>query len=269
MLQSSGIPATLLSARDPLPVVTVNADGRSRFVLSCEHAGRVIPERLGDLGVAQPDMDRHIAWDVGAEGVSRRLSALLDAPLVLQRYSRLVIDCNRPFDAPDCFPEVSDGTPVPGNLGLIERDRRQRFDEIHQPFHRELARLLDRRATFDRPAAILVAVHSFTPRLVGGAPRPWQLGVLSNRDSSFAKLFLTAFQARNPGMRSSHNEPYLVEDQTDYTIPVHGEARGLPHLLLEIRNDLISDAEGQRKWAALIADALIAAEMQMKERIDG
>jgi predicted N-formylglutamate amidohydrolase len=268
MLQSREIPTTLLSARDPQPVETVNVDGRSPFVLSCEHAGRVIPERLGDLGVAPADMSRHIAWDVGADGVSRQLSALLDAPLVLQRYSRLVIDCNRPFDAPDCIPEVSDGTPVPGNLQRTERERRQRFEEIHQPFHRALAQLLDRRAALGSPA-ILIAVHSFTPRLVGGPERPWKLGVLSNRDRSFADLFLAAFQARNPDKTSAHNEPYLVDDRTDYTIPAHGEARGLPHLLLEIRNDLIGDAEGQRSWAALVADALEAANTQKKERTDG
>src|SRR6478735_5330001 len=112
MLQPSQTPTLLLSLRDPRPVEIVNAVGRSPFVLTCEHAGRAVPERLGDLGVDEADMARHIAWDVGAEGLSRRLSALLDAPLVLQRYSRLVVDCNRPFDAPDCFPEQSDGTPV-------------------------------------------------------------------------------------------------------------------------------------------------------------
>jgi predicted N-formylglutamate amidohydrolase len=268
MLQSSEILTAMLSARDPKPVDTVNADGRSLFILTCEHAGRAIPERLGDLGVAKADMDRHIAWDVGAEGVSRHLSALLDAPLVIQRYSRLVVDCNRPLQAPDCFPQVSDGTPVPGNLRLGELERGRRFEEIHQPFHRELARLLDRRAASGIPA-ILVAVHSFTPRLVGGSERPWKLGVLSNRDRSFADLFLAAFQARNPDVASAHNEPYLVDDLTDYTIPVHGEERGLPHLLLEIRNDLIGEAEGQRSWAALVAEALVAANVQRKLSTDG
>src|SRR5689334_6976902 len=128
MLQPSKTPMTLLTPRDPQPVQTVNAGGRSPFVLTCEHAGRAVPESLGDLGgVAQADMDRHIAWDVGAEGLSKRLSTLLDAPLVLQRYSRLVVDCNRPFAAPDCFPPESDGTPIPANVGLTQGERQQRF----------------------------------------------------------------------------------------------------------------------------------------------
>jgi predicted N-formylglutamate amidohydrolase len=258
----------MLSARDPLPVETVNADGRSPFVLTCEHAGRAVPERLAAFGVAEADMYRHIAWDVGAEGVSRKSSEMLDAPLVLQRYSRLVVDCNRPFDAPDCFPEVSDGTPVPANVGLTESERRLRFEEIHQPFHRALAQLLDRRAALGVPT-ILVAVHSFTPRLVGGPQRPWKLGVLANRDRSFADLFLAVFQARHPDIPSAFNEPYLVDDLTDYTIPVHGEARGLPHLLLEIRNDLIDDAGGQHRWAALLAETLAAANTQRNETRDG
>lgn len=246
----------MLTGLDPPPVQVVNAEGRADFVLVCEHAGAAIPRQFAELGLPAAEMHRHIAYDIGAEGVARALAAQLDAPLLLQPYSRLVIDCNRPFSASDCIPEVSDGTIVPGNLRLSERDRRQRYAEIHEPFHREVTRLLDRRAEEGSPTT-LVAVHSFTPRLLGGPERPWELGVLSNRDASFAKLFLAGFQRLNPATMSAHNEPYLVDDVGDYTIPVHGEGRGLPHLLLEIRNDLISDAEGQRRWAALIVEALI------------
>jgi predicted N-formylglutamate amidohydrolase len=268
MLGISAVLNSVLSPRDPQPVEIVNAKGVSPFVLTCEHAGRQIPEGLGDLGVPEADLERHIAWDVGAEGVSRRLSALLDAPLVLQRFSRLVVDCNRPFEAPDLIPVVSDGTPVPGNIRLTELERVQRFEEIHQRFHRTLALLLDRRA-LEGPPTILVAIHSFTPRLTGGPERPWELGILSNRDRSFAGLFLGEFQARNPRTASAHNEPYVLDDLADYTIPVHGEARGLPHLLLEIRNDLIGDAECQRKWAALVAEALTAANTRRRDSMDG
>jgi predicted N-formylglutamate amidohydrolase len=155
---------------------------------------------------------------------------------------------------------------VPGNLRLSERDRRQRYAEIHQPFHCDVTRLLDRRAAVGRATA-LIAVHSFTPQLKGGPHRPWLLGVLSNRDGSFAGRFLAAFQRRNPTTISAHNQPYLVDDKSDYTIPVHGERRGLPHLLLEIRNDLIGNAEGQGAWAALIAETLI--EALAKEPVNG
>ncbi|PDT64359.1 N-formylglutamate amidohydrolase [Bradyrhizobium ottawaense] len=266
MSQASTTITNVLSPSDPPPVLVINAGGRADFVLICEHAGRAIPQRLKGLGLPGAEMFRHIAYDVGAEGVARQLADHLDAPLFLQRYSRLVVDCNRPFDAPDCIPEVSDATVVPGNVQLSEDARRQRYAEIHEPFHREVALFLDRRAAIRSPA-ILVAVHSFTPRLSGGGERPWHLGVLSNRDRSFAERFLVAFQKRNPTMVSAHNQPYVVDDRGDYTIPVHGERRGLPHLLLEIRNDLLSDAEGQRNWAVLIAETLI--HVRTKEPANG
>ena len=268
MLQYSETGTKVLSQGDPRPVELVNDAGASFFVLSCEHAGRAVPQSLGDMGVAPVEMARHIAYDIGAEEVSRRLSRILDAPLVLQRYSRLVIDCNRPFTAPDCMPAVSDGTPVPANAGLTERARRQRFEEIHQPFHEALARLLDRRGEAGM-TTILVSVHSFTPRLLGGPERPWDIGVLSNRDGSFAGRFLAILQARHPEFKSAHNEPYVVDDASDYTIPVHGEARGLPHLLLEIRNDLIADEAGQSRWAEIVADTLVAAATETKGNING
>ncbi|WFU31502.1 N-formylglutamate amidohydrolase [Bradyrhizobium brasilense] len=257
-MQYSETLPNLLSPSDPRPVELVNAGGRADFVLVCEHAGAAVPRRLDNLCLPPGESLGHIACDIGAEAVARRLADQLDAPLFLQRYSRLVVDCNRPFGAPDCIPEVSDGTVVPGNLRLAEYQRRQRYAEIHEPFHREVALLLDRRATAGSPA-ILVAVHSFTPRLAGGPRRPWEIGVLSNRDASFAERFLGSFQQRNPATICAHNQPYVVDDEGDYTIPVHGEARGLPHLLLEIRNDLICDPEGQRRWASLIADGLIDA----------
>ena len=256
----------VLSPQDPTPVDLFNADGLSPFVLSCEHAGCSIPASLGNLGVAAQELARHIAYDIGAEGISRQLSQMLNAPLVLQRYSRLVVDCNRHFEALDCIPAVSDGTIVPANTELSERARRQRFAEIHQPFHHALAGLLDRRAAAKQPT-VLVSIHSFTARLLGKPQRPWALGVLSNRDRSFACRFLAAFQAENTMIVSAHNEPYAVDDMSDYTIPVHGEHRGLPHLLIEIRNNLIADHAGQRRWAKLVAAALIAANA--KGNIDG
>jgi len=216
-------------------------------------------------------MERHIAYDIGAEGLARKLSASLDAPLILQRFSRLVVDSNRPFDAPDCIPTVSDGTRVPANGNLTEQERRQRFEEIHQPFHRAITQLLDRRAESATPT-ILVSIHSFTPKLSAGTPRPrpWLLGALSNRDAGFAQRFIAMFQAAHPELSCAHNEPYVVDDHTDYTIPVHGERRGLPHLLLEVRNDMISDDAGQERWARLIAHGLAAAAIaHMKDLSHG
>lgn len=258
MLQSLEQSASLLSDRDPAPAEIVNPDGLSVFVLTCEHAGRHVPARLRDLGIPPAEMERHIAYDIGADGLARSLSAMLDAPLVLQRFSRLVVDCNRPFDAPDCFPAASDGTAVPANENLTEQERRQRFEEIHQPFHRAVGDLLGRRAGTSRPT-ILASIHSFTPQLAAGPPRPWHLGALSNRDRRFAERFIATIQARHPEIPCAHNQPYLVDDRTDYTIPIHGEARGLPHLLLEVRHDLISDSAGQERWSTLISDSLAAS----------
>lgn len=266
MLQSAEMTAKLLSPSDPEPVALINAGGVSPFVLSCEHAGRAIPEKLGDLGISSTEMDRHIAYDIGAEGLSMRLSNLLDAPLIVQRYSRLVIDCNRPLEAPDCMPKVSDGTVVPVNAGLTDEVRFRRFSEIHQPFHQALARLLDRRRERGIPT-VLIAVHSFTPQLLGGPVRQWEIGALSNRDSRFALRFLDVLRMAHPSVVAAHNQPYFVDDASDYTIPIHGEQRGLPHLLLEIRNDLIERSEQQTHWARLIANMLVAA--YSKDNVDG
>ena len=255
--------STILSKDDPAPVEVVNRTGSSNFVLTCEHAGRALAESLGDLGVSADDMDRHIAWDIGAEGLARALAALLDAPLVLQRYSRLIVDCNRPFEAPDCFPEVSDGTVIPANRSLSNVDRLRRFAEIHEPLHRSIGALLDERARSGRQTK-LVSVHSFTP-VLAGVHRPWLLGALANRDASFARAFLEAFAFRNADVSVALNEPYTVDDMSDYTIPVHGERRGLAHVLLEVRNDQISDSAGQAIWAQRLADALNDASDRLKD----
>ncbi|MBB3066158.1 N-formylglutamate amidohydrolase [Limibacillus halophilus] len=260
MLQTVQAEALFLTADDPDPVGTINAEGGSPFFLTCEHAGRLVPARLGDLGVATAEMERHIAYDLGALALAERLSVILDASLIVQRYSRLVVDCNRPFEAPGCIPTVSDGTEVPRNQNISAQERRQRYAEIHQPFHNAIRDALDERNRRGVPG-VLVSVHSFTPCLsVSGSPRPWHLGALSNRDNRFARAFLNAFQQDNPEIVCAHNEPYKVSDQTDFTIPVHGERRGLPHILLEVRNDLIVDPQDQADWAERIAKALGTAK---------
>jgi predicted N-formylglutamate amidohydrolase len=257
MLPLKEATTTLLDASDPDPVEIVNPEGDSDFLLVCEHAGRAVPATLGDLGIAATEMDRHIAYDIGAEGLARKLSALLDAPLVLQRYSRLVIDCNRPLTATDSIPETSDGTTIPTNLNLTASARRVRADEIHRPFHDAIGRLLDLRQRGEL-STILATIHSFVPRF-GGKDRRWQLGVCFNRDGVFARQLMKAFQANNPSIVAAHNEPYCVDDESDFSIPVHGERRGLPHVLLEVRHDQIADEAGQASWADLLARALSQA----------
>lgn len=243
----------LLSPSDPEPVEVINANGTSPYVLTCEHAGNDVPIALGDMGLHDRDLQRHISWDIGAEGVARRLADKLDAPLVMQRYSRLVIDCNRPLSTPESIPEVSDGTEIPANLGLDETDRTIRAQEIHAPYHDRISDLLDARASANRQTA-LISVHSFTPSLEA-APRqrPWDICLLFNRDDALARHTHHVIGQEHNHLRYAFNEPYVVSDIDDYTIPVHGEKRGIPNMLLEIRNDHIADRAGQTGWGDLLA----------------
>lgn len=251
--------ASLLGPRDPAPVEVLRPEGRFPAVLVCEHAGRAVPASLDGLGLPEAELGRHIGWDIGAEGVARRLSDALDAPLVIQRYSRLVIDCNRPADAADLIPAVSDGTAIPGNAGLDPAQRAARWAAIHAPFHAAVSRVLDVR---DATPVALLAVHSFTPRMRSGGERPWHAGLLSRRDPALGEALMSALRRADPSLNLAANVPYTIEDESDYTIPLHAETRGLPHALLEIRNDLIAAPQGQVRWAALLADAMrqVAAE---------
>jgi predicted N-formylglutamate amidohydrolase len=244
-----------LSPGDVLPFEVVNPGGQSLFLLVCEHAGTAVPASLDRLGLPSEAFGLHIASDVGAAAVARLLAASLDAPLILQPYSRLIVDCNRPFEAPDCFPEISDTVPIPGNASLSMEDRRERFSAIHAPFHREVAEILDRGGPAS--SSILVSIHSFTPSLMStGVPRPWEIGLLFNRDDRFARQLMPVLKRLRPRVVAAFNEPYVASDATDYTIPVHGEGRGAEHVLIEIRNDLVGEPEGQADWAALLAEAL-------------
>jgi predicted N-formylglutamate amidohydrolase len=244
-----------LADTDPRAFELVNVKGRSRVVLVCEHAGIKVPAILGDLGLPQSDLRRHIGWDIGAVGLSRELSSFLDAPLVLQPYSRLVIDCNRPFGAPDSIPTVSDTTIIPANQSLSDAERMERYEAIHVPFHQQVKALLD--AHHSGEQTILVTVHSFTPVMLSeGRKRPWHLGVLYNRDERFARKLMKAALALKPDLPAAFNQPYQISDTSDYAIPVHGEARGIEHVMLEMRNDLIADAAGQKEWSGFLAAAI-------------
>lgn len=259
----------LLQAGDPVPVEWINSAGASTIFLTCEHAGRAVPRALGDLGIPAEEMDRHIAYDVGAEGVARGLAERLDAGLILQRYSRLVIDCNRPLEAKDCIVKQSDGTVIPSNADVSDRERQRRYVEIHQPLHEAIAVALDQRQATGRPL-VLVSVHSFTPIMrATGAVRDFELGLLYNRDARFAERLAETFGAANADVTVKLNAPYHVDDVSDYTIPVHGERRGIPHVLLEVRNDLINDARGQQEWADRLAGPLLLAAENLEGTIDG
>ncbi|MCC5999688.1 MAG: N-formylglutamate amidohydrolase [Pararhodobacter sp.] len=256
--------AAVLGAGDPLPCDLVNPAGKGRVVLICEHGGRLVPGALGDLGLPAEAFDRHIAWDIGAAGVARALSQMLDAPLLLQRYSRLVIDCNRTLESADLIPELADGTPVPGNINLSAAARQARYEAILRPYHDTVAQVLDTRP--DPQATIILMIHSFTPRLMsGGEDRPMHLGVLYNRDPRLGQALAAAVQADNPQLMVTENAPYRCSDLGDYAVPVHAEPRGLLHALVEIRNDLIRTPDGQAAWAAILARGLERALETLKE----
>lgn len=243
----------LLLEGEESPLIAVNGDGRSAIVLICEHASNRLPGRLGTLGLSAEDLERHIAWDPGAEAVARRLSRLVDAPLLLQRYSRLAYDCNRPPESPDSMPEMSETTVIPGNRNLTPDERLARTREIYRPFHAGVADLLDRRAASGM-MSILVSIHSFTP-VYKGKPRSVELGILHDRDTALSAKLIKSF----PNVDARLNEPYGPKDGVLHTLNLHGFARGLAHAMIEIRNDLISGERGQDEWAQRLSVPLIHA----------
>ena len=247
---------SLLGPEDPDPVGEINAESTSPFFLICDHAGNAVPAVLDDLGLPRQELDRHIGIDIGALGVAQGLAKRLKAPLVWQRYSRLVIDCNRLNGVATSMAEVADGTVVPGNQDLDEGSRALRAAEIMAPYHRRIASRLDDRLAAGRPT-ILVAVHSFTPRLLARpADRPWTIGLCWGSRDAFSRHLLRALREDDPGLLVGENQPYDVDMVNDYSIPVHGEGRKLPYAEIEIRQDQIADESGQEVWAARLARVL-------------
>jgi len=244
----------LLAADEPATVRVLRADARSDFVLVADHAGNLIPRGLGDLGVSAAERQRHIAWDVGIAAVTEALSGLIDATAVLQTYSRLVIDCNRNPGHPTSIPPVSEVTPIPGNENLSDADREARRRAIFAPYHTAIAEILDARAG---RRTILVAMHSFTP-VFKGVARAVEVGVLYHHETPLSRLMLELLRAEG-NLNVGANQPYAITDTSDYTVPLHGEGRGIPHVEIEIRQDLIDTAAGQQGWAERMARLLRAA----------
>lgn len=242
----------LIGFGDPPPFTILNRQGAPHLLIVCDHASWAVPSAMGGLGLESTYFERHIAYDIGAAEVTRLLSIRLNAPAVIAGYSRLVVDCNRPPGDPTMMPDTSDGVPIPANIGLTESQILARMDAFFWPYHRaisgEIVRMRQRGV-----APALLAVHSFTPRL-GGVPRPWDIGVLWDRDPRLAQPLLTALRAMTD-LTVGDNEPYSGQDVA-YTIDVHGAAAGHAYCAVELRQDLVATAEGVDHWGNILATAI-------------
>lgn len=240
----------LLGPDDPPVFDHINITGQSPLVLICDHAGRHVPQSLNNLGVSAEHFERHIAYDIGAAAVTRRLSALLDATAILHNYSRLVIDCNRALGDPESMPLISDETPIPGNENLSEAHAQIRGDALFWPYHQTISNAVARlRRLYGKPP-ILFTIHSFSAGF-GATPRPWEAGVIYHRDDRMAKRMLKIFGAK--GINMGDNEPYSGVESA-YSADLHGLSAGLANSGIEIRQDQITEADGQERWANLLGE---------------
>lgn len=243
----------LLGPGDPQPVMIGRVDGRSPFLLACDHAGNAIPARLGTLGLDAADREDHIAIDIGIFSTCHWLAHRLDAPLIGQAYSRLVIDCNRRPGIATSMPRISDSRVVPGNDDISEEERRQRVGEIFSPYHTALAQLITARTAALGTSPVLCAMHSFT-RTYGGRKRDCDIGVIHGEETEITDRLLHRLKAFDE-LRVGHNVPYEIDFAGDYTIPVHAVKNGVPYVEIEICQDLIASCAGQRR----LADMLVVA----------
>jgi len=246
----------LIGKGEPPAFRLENQKGAGKCVIVCDHASNLVPKALSALGLSKGDLKKHIAWDPGTEDIGRRLSRKLDAPLVLASYSRLVVDLNRGHDAPDCMREVSDHIRIPGNAGLSAPQKEQRLRELFWPYHRavdtQVQRFLDRAV-----APVLLSIHSFTPKM-DGFRRPWHIGVLWNKEEGIALQLVQNLREQNPELRIGENEPYSLksENYTKNTVSTHAESRGLPYVIVEFRQDLVSTPRKAAKWADILLEGL-------------
>jgi predicted N-formylglutamate amidohydrolase len=235
------------------PVEVYNPRGASPYVLVCDHASNRIPAGYGSLGLSEDALSSHVAWDPGAEPVARIMAEALDAVLVSSTVSRLVVDCNRPLDAPDLMPALSETTVIPGNRDLSTKEREARVAMAHAPFHAAIEAVVEARLAAGRPTRI-VSVHSFTP-VYRGVARPWHVGILHDDDERLSLPMISALTSME-GVTVGDNQPYAPADRVYYTLERHARSRELPCAMIEIRNDAIADADGQDLWAARLAGIL-------------
>jgi predicted N-formylglutamate amidohydrolase len=238
---------------DPEAFRILRPEGKGRFVIFCDHASNRIPPGLDSLGLPAAALAEHIAWDIGAAGITAELSRRFDVPAILCGTSRLVIDCNRQLHAIDLIPAVIHGTVVPGNQNLSEAARRFRIEEWFAPYHAAVESVMDAREGRGL-SSIAVSIHSMTPSL-GGKARPWQIALSSHDDRSLAEPMLAALR-RAGDITVGDNEPYDLDPAFDYSTPFHAMRRGMPHLQVEFRQDEVAEPAGQIAWARRFAAAV-------------
>jgi predicted N-formylglutamate amidohydrolase len=232
--------------------------GKGRFIVFCDHASNRIPAELDNLGLPASELDRHIAWDIGAAGVTAELSGIFDSPAILCGTSRLVIDCNRQLYARDLIPEVSDGTAVRGNRDLSEAARQLRIERFFDPYHAAVESVIADRES-QGLTSIALSIHSMTACLAANV-RPWQIALSSHKDRSLVEPMLEALRrpehCQSGDVSVGDNQPYDLDPAVDYSTPFHAMRRNMPYLQVEFRQDEVADTEGQVRWARRFAAAL-------------
>lgn len=257
--------AALLTEADPPAVTVLNRGLRGPFLFTCDHACNRIPSELGSLGMAPDQLSSHIGWDPGALPVAQALAARFQSPLIHGGYSRLVVDLNRPPESADSMPTTSAGVAVPGNIGLSKLDRERRLDALFHPYHETIDALIGERRRLLRPT-ILIALHSFTPDYPGET-RPWHIGVIYRRDGGLGSALFQALHA-SKHVRVGDNQPFQIQDEGDVTIPRHGEAHGLPNVLIELRQDTLASPAQREAWVDRLYRALAQAADSLSGGLD-
>jgi predicted N-formylglutamate amidohydrolase len=251
--QGTDVNGSLCGASEPAPFELIAVPPQRPALIVCDHAAARIPASLGTLGLRPASLADHIALDIGAAAMTRALSEQLGLPAVLTAYSRLVVDCNRRLDDPTAFPPSSDGVAIPGNTGLDDGHRAARSEALYWPYHHQVRDQLTSLESLGAAPA-LIAVHSFTPSM-NGLARPWEIGILWDKDPRIPVALMDRLRARGD-IQVGDNEPYSGKHPADFTVDHHAEAEGLPHVSIEIRQDLITTQAGIDRWSGLLAESL-------------
>lgn len=245
---------SMIGPGDPPPYTVINEQGQAKVLLVGDHVSNAFPKILGNLGLDETALEQHIAYDIGTRKLVNHLSEHLDAPAVLAGYSRLVVDLNRSLEDPSVMPEISDNTVIPGNQNLTQAHRNQRIHSFYTPYRKAIDGMLHGfRERNIVPA--FIAIHSFTPEMAGFV-RPWHAGILWDKDPRIPLSLMQNLRAHPDGFNIGDNEPYSGKHPADYTIDHHAEASGIPHVSIEIRQDLVDTEDGAERWATILHDAL-------------